>query len=214
MRMLSYFSSSRLLLGLTVVLGGALTLIGCDTVGTSGSSADDGGQLSVLLTDAPGDILEANVTIERVSVVPSTDTASGDADEGGLEVLSEDSMTVDLVQLQNDVTETLGTITIPEGSYSQIRLKTARDATVYYEDANGARQEADLMLPSADETGIKINFEEFTVGSAQDSIEVTLDFNVHESFVKAGQAGKYIFKPVVHAQSVVANGDTTTTSDG
>jgi len=212
MRMLFYFPT-RLLLGLAVALGGALTLIGCDTVGTSGST-DEGGQLSVLLTDAPGDILEANVTIERVAVVPSTDTASGDADKGGLEVLSKDTMDVDLMQLQNGVTKALGSITIPEGNYSQIRLKTARNATVYYEDANGDRQKADLMLPSADETGVKINFKEFTVGSAQDSIEVTLDFNVQESFVEAGQAGKYIFKPVVHAQSIVANGDTTTTSDG
>lgn len=207
MRTTSIFSSPpRFLLALALVLSGAVALVGCDTVGSSAS--DDEAQLSVLLTDAPGDILEAHVTIERVAIVPSNDTASGDADTEGIEVLSEDSVTVDLVQLQDGVTETLGEIEIPAGDYSQIRLVTARDATVYYEDADGASQEADLMLPSADETGVKINFETFTVDGNQDEIEVTLDFDVEESFVEAGQSGTYIFKPVVQAESVATDGNT------
>lgn len=209
MRMYS-FSTSRFLLALTFVLGGALALVGCDTVGTSESSSDSG-QFTVKLTDAPGDILEANVTITRVSVVPTDDSSSGDAEEGGIEVLSEDSMSVDLMQLQDGVTETLGQIEIPEGSYSQIRLVTSRHATAYYEDANGEKQQAELMLPSADETGIKVNFQEITIDDSQDEVEVTLDFDVQESFVKAGQSGTYIFKPVVQAQSVSVNGQNTGT---
>lgn len=206
-------STTRALLAFAVVLSGAVALVGCDTVG-SDASDDESGQLRVLLTDAPGDILEAHVTITRVAVVPSADSADGDAEDGGIDVLSEDSITVDLVELQDGVTETLGDVTIPAGRYSQIRLITAREATVYYEDANGEAQEADLMLPSADETGIKINFEEFTVDEASDDIEVTLDFNVEDSFVEAGASGTYIFKPVVHAQSVVANSDTLDSDNG
>lgn len=192
----------------------ATALVGCDTIGTTGAddSTDATGQLRVELTDAPGDILEASVTITRVSIVPSEDAASGEAEEGGIEVLSEDSMTVDLVKLQDGVTETLGQIEIPEGSYSQIRLVTAREATVYYEDADGLKQEAELMLPSADQTGIKINLPEFTIDESQDEVEVTLDFDVKESFVKAGRSGKYIFKPVVQAQSVSVNEEATETA--
>ncbi len=200
-------STARLLLALAVVIGGAAALVGCDTVG-SGASSDEEGRLRVLLTDAPGDILEAHVTITRVAIVPANDSADGDAGEGGLEVLSEDSVTVDLVELQNGVTETLGDVTIPAGTYGQIRLVTAREATVYYEDADGEARAADLKLPSADETGIKINFEPFTVDEATGEIEVTLDFDVEKSFVKAGASGTYVFKPVVHAQSVVVDGDT------
>lgn len=211
MRMYSYFSStSHFFLAVAFVLGGALALVGCDTIGTSGTSSDDGAQLSVLLTDAPGDIVEAHVTIERVAIVPSEDT-TGDAEEGGIEVLSDDTVTVDLVQLQDGVTETLGETTIPEGRYSQIRFVTARDATVYYEDAEGNKQEADLMLPSADETGIKINFDALTIDEALDAVEVTLDFDVEDSFVKSGESGKYIFKPVVKAQSIVVDDDTVAT---
>lgn len=197
---------SRLRFGIALaLLVGALVATGCDTVGTNG---DVSGQLTVKLTDAPGDILEANVTITRVAVVPTDDSASGDANDGGIEVLSEDPLTVDLVQLQEGVTETLGQVEIPEGSYSQIRLVTARSATVYYEDAAGTKQKAQVRLPSAGETGVKINFEEFTIDESGDEIEVTLDFDVEESFVTAGQTGTYVFKPVVQARSVVVNGQT------
>lgn len=179
-------------------------LIGCDTIGVDeADDGSDGGTLRVELVDAPGDILEANVTITRVAIVPTEDSADGEAEEGGIEVLADDSITVDLVRLQNGVSETLGEIEIPEGTYSQIRFITAREASVYYEDANGERQQAELKLPSADETGIKVNFDAFTIDDRADSVEVTLDFNVEESFVRAGQSGMYIFKPVVQAESVV-----------
>jgi hypothetical protein len=201
----------RFILSIALVLSGAIAFTGCDSVGTSDT---DGGQLTVLLTDAPGDITKAEVTIERVSVVPSEEATEGDAEEGGIEVLSDESMTVDLLTLQNGVTEMLGEITIPNGAYSQIRLVTAREATVEYEAQDGTTKSAELMLPSADETGIKINFDEFTIDEASDQVEVTLDFNVEESFVKAGQAGKYIFKPVVQAESVVTNEASDAESDG
>jgi hypothetical protein len=204
-------TTSRFVLSLAIVVSGALAFVGCDSVGTSDT---DGGQLTVLLTDAPGDITKAEVTIEHVSIVPSEEATEGDAEEGGINVLSEESMTVDLLTLQNGVTEMLGEITLPNGTYSQIRLVTARDATVEYETAEGTTASAELMLPSADETGIKINFDEFTIDEASDQVEVTLDFNVEESFVQAGQSGKYIFKPVVQAESVVTNEASDAESDG
>jgi len=210
MNISTYFlSTSRFVPFLALVLSGALALTGCDTVGTSDASGESG-QLTVLLTDAPGDLTKAEVTIERVSIVPTGDSASGDAEEGGIEVLSEDPLTVDLLTLQDGATTALGEISIPEGRYSQIRLITARDATVYYEDANGDEQEADLMLPSADETGIKINFDEFTIDERSDEVEITLDFNVEDSFVQNGPTGRYIFKPVVQAESIVTNDAPTT----
>lgn len=50
--------------------------------------------------------------------------------------------------------------------------------------------------------------------SRPDSVEVTLDFNVEESFVRAGQSGMYIFKPVVQAESVVDLDDESDTGSG
>lgn len=198
-------SFSTLLLALLATTG--LLLTGCD----SGGSTGNGGTLAVQLTDAPGDIVEAVVTIEQVRAVPVDDTTDGDATEGGTKVLSDSSFTVDLTKLQGGVTELLGEVQLDAGTYSQIRLKTARQASALYEDSGGTAQEANLMLPSAEETGIKVNFEPVTLDSPDDRAEVTLDFSVEDSFVEAGQTGTYIFKPVVDAEAVVVNGDTTAT---
>ncbi|NBB75635.1 MAG: DUF4382 domain-containing protein [Bacteroidetes bacterium] len=195
----------------SVVLVFALALVGCDAAGTAESDpavSGETGTLHVHLTDAPGDLLEAHVTITRVAIVPTEDSASGDAEDGGIEVLSEDSMSVDLLTLQNGVTEALGEIEIPAGDYSQIRLVTSKEASVYYEDANGEKQEAELKLPSASETGIKVNLPAFTIDEASDEVEITLDFNVEDSFVQRGQGmGSYLFKPVVHTESMSINGE-------
>lgn len=167
--------------------------------------------MAVNLTDAPGDILEAEVTIEQVTAVKSDNAGSGDATEGGTPVLSDSAITVDLTTLQDGVTKFLGEVQLDAGTYSQIRLKTAREASVLYEDADGNEAEANLRLPSAQETGVKINFDPVSLESEDDRAEITLDFSVEESFVEGGSTGTYIFKPVVDASAVVVNGDTTST---
>jgi hypothetical protein len=192
---------------LAALVGLGLLVVGCDSSGTTGS----GGTLAVNLTDAPGDVVEAEVTIERVTAVPVEDSAEGDAREGGISVLTDSSFTVDLTRLQDGVTELLGEVQVPPGRYSQIRFVTAQEANVFYEDSTGNAVEANLMLPSANETGIKVNFDPIELDSENDRAEVTLDFSVEDSFVKAGQTGTYIFKPVVDASAVVVNGDTTST---
>lgn len=196
------YASTLLLIALAST---GLLLSGCD------SNESGGGTLAVNLTDAPGDILKAEVTIERVSAVRSSEASSGGATEGGTGVLTDSAVTVDLTRLQGGVTELLGEVQLDPGTYSQIRLKTARQATVMYENANGDSTEADLRLPSANETGIKVNFEPVELESEGDRAEVTLDFSVEDSFVEGGTTGTYIFKPVVDAKTVVVNGDTTST---
>ncbi|MFO8100202.1 MAG: DUF4382 domain-containing protein [Salinibacter sp.] len=193
---------------LAALVGVGLLVVGCDSSGTT----DEGGTLAVNLTDAPGDITEAEVTIERVTAVPVEDSAAGDAREGGVSVLTDSSFTVDLTRLQDGVTELLGEVQVPPGTYSQIRLVTADTANVMYETTSGDTTQADLEQPSASETGLKINFDPVELNSESDRAEVTLDFSVEESFVETGE-GTYIFKPVVDASAVVVNGDTTSTEN-
>lgn len=155
----------------------------------------DAGHIQVHLTDAPGDIAEAYVTIERVELVPS--------DEDSIVVLSDSTRRLDLLTLQDGVTETLADTTLPAGTYSQIRFIVGNDATIRLEDGSTPR----LKVPSGPQTGIKIVVPEFTVSAEQDTVDVTLDFSVEDSFVKAGRSGMYIFKPTVKAQSVLVNGE-------
>ena len=206
---------SAVLFALTIGLG-LLGVTACDSAGPTTESPDDGsttaGTFDVRLTDAPGDVVQAIVTIKRVSVVPVEDSSDGDAREGGVELLSDSSFSADLTKLQAGVDTALaGADSIPAGTYGQIRLVTADTADVLYETTSEDTARATLKQPSASETGIKINFEPVTLDSPSDQAEVTLDFSVKDSFVKAGESGMFIFKPVVQAQSVLVNGDTTDT---
>jgi outer membrane murein-binding lipoprotein Lpp len=194
---------------LAAAVGTGLLLAGCDSGGSGG-----GGTMTVNLTDAPGDVQQAEVTIERVAAVSADNSSEGGAREGGVDVLSDSSFTTDLTRLQDGVTELLGEVQVPPGTYSQIRLVTADTADVLYETDSGGTASATLKQPSASETGIKINFDPVDLNSESDRAEVTLDFSVQESFVEAGQTGTYIFKPVVDAEAVVVNGDTTSTGGG
>jgi len=196
---------------------GLLGATACDSLGPGADETEDGSQggtFDVRLTDAPGDVTQAVVTIQRVSVVPVEDSSSGDAREGGIELLSDSAFTADLTKLQAGVDTALASVdSMPPGTYGQIRVVTADTADVLYETQDGGEAVAELKQPSASETGIKINFDPVTIESPEDQAEVTLDFSVKDSFVKAGRSGMYIFKPTIQAESVVANGDTTGTGD-
>lgn len=199
-----------------VVTAGLVAWAGCDSTGTTPGTGDNQDETSeppttraapsfdVRLTDAPGDVVQAIVTIERVAVVPVEDSADGHARNGGVELLADSTFSADLVELQAGVDTALARVdSLPTGTYGQIRLVTADTADVLYETAGGDTARANLKQPSASETGIKINFDPVTLADSTDRAQVTLDFSVAESFVKAGRSGKYIFKPVVQADTVV-----------
>jgi len=161
--------------------------------------------LQVHLTDAPGDVTKANVIIESVSIVPEEDTSDGDSTDVGVSVLSEENFEVDLTTLEGEVDTLMSELEIQSGTYSQIRMITANPDSfdVAYETTEGDTAQANLFIPSGSQTGIKVNFDSpLTVGSSLDTVDVTLDFNVEESFVARGPEGRtsdYNFKPTVQA---------------
>ena len=186
-----------LLVASLLALGAAAVLAGCDAGGDGGDDAG-GATLQVLLTDAPGDLAEARVTVDRVELLPQGG--------GGAVVLTDTDRTLDLLRLQNGVTATLAAEPIPAGTYTQMRFVVADEATVVLED--GTRQT--LIVPSGTQTGIKVVFAPVTVGGPADDVTVLLDFDVEDSFVQAGASGMYLFKPVVRTKAVAVNGQTRT----
>jgi len=154
-----------------ILLAGLLGWVGCDTMSTppaasSDASAEesppatsDAGHIQVHLKDAPGDIAEAYVTIRRVELVPSGNDS--------IIVLSDSTRKLDLLTLQNGVTETLADTTLPAGTYSQDRLIVGTDATIRLEDGSEPR----LKIPSGTQTGIKIVVPASTVVE-RDSVDV------------------------------------------
>lgn len=191
------------LFSLVFAVAATFGLAACDS---SGNASGGEANLQVRLTDAPGDIVEALVTVNRVAIVSADDTSEGDVEEGGIETLTQDAFQVDLTKLQNGVDTLMADVNIPAGEYGQIRLVTESSADVRYIGTDGDTLSTTAFLPSGAQSGVKVNLNGLTLADGE-SAELTLDFSVEESFVQRGN-GEYIFKPVVQTQSIEINDDT------
>jgi hypothetical protein len=172
--------------------GGAPEVVVGD--GRGGASSDprspDGrtapARLRLYLTDAPAAFDAVWVTIRHV------EAAVGGEGEGGWIPLTHRAQRFDLLTLRNDVTALLGDTGLPAGEYSQLRVFVS-DPTVVVDG-----QEHALTIPSADQTGIKVEFgAKFQGGTAY---AVVLDFDAEKSIVRAG--GRFLMKPVIHVKRV------------
>ena len=108
----------------------------------------------------------------------------------------------DLLELTRGESEMLGSFEMEAGQHTQLRFML--DAPIfdmgpvsnpgcYLEFEDGTTQ--DLFVPSGFETGYK------AVGAfrvpVNGSVNVTADFDVRKSVVKAGDSGKYLLKPTI-----------------
>jgi hypothetical protein len=181
--------------GSTNALGPAGT--GEDTTGT--------GTLSLMLTDAPRDDLQAvYVTIDEVQV------HMADGENGGWKTVVEPDpkRTFNLLELVNGVMEQLGVGVLKEGTYTQMRLiiGLAPDEGEGVFNILGHPHpfanyvivddtEIPLKVPSGVQTGVKLVHPfEIKVDLAT---ELILDFDAAKSVHKAGNSGKYILKPTI-----------------
>jgi hypothetical protein len=161
-----------------------------------GGGTDDGtGTMRVAMTDAPACGFQAvNVTVEKVRVHQSA--SAGDTDAGWQEVVLSPAKRIDLLTLTNGVLEELGQTALPAGSYTQLRLQLASNAsTPMANSVVTADGEVALDTPSAMQSGLKMNAD-ITVESGKVA-DLVLDFDACKSIVKAGNSGRYNLKPVV-----------------
>jgi len=213
---------TRLLAGV-LVASGLLFWAGCDSSGGMGETAQ--GDVTLRLTDAPAALDSAVVTIDRVNLVTEDgedddngdddtgdddgdngDDDSGDSDEDGLITLTEETRRIDLLQLQNGNTELLAEeVTVPEGEYTQLRFVLSNEAGANYVVVDGEKQP--LTVPSGAQSGIKIILPEVEIENDGDQIDITLDFDVEDSFIEQGN-GEYRFKPTIKVKNVFVNGRT------
>lgn len=202
-RMKSLFRRSSLAL----VAAMAISSASCDD-----PTAVQYGKLNLLLTDAPGDVLTAMVTIDRIYLQP------GEGGDAGRIVLREDDITVDLLTLADATAELISGVDIPVGSYSQLRfvvsgayleVETATGSAIYASspDYEGLPVDAEvdgaLIMPSLAQTGIKVTLpgDAIVVGE-DDVVTLVVDFDVAQSFGKlAGASGNWVMHPVVTAAS-------------
>ncbi len=169
----------------------------CDSDNVSAPSNGQG-TLILRLTDSPFPIdlvAEANVTITKI------DARNDSAVTGNpFIVLAEDTLSFNLLDLQNGVTATLVETDVPPGNYDLLRLFVS-EANVVLKDSTAF----DLKVPSGAQTGIKIFVQPAIQVIGDLSAELLLDFDVSKSFIVKGNPNTpagilgFNFKPVIRA---------------
>lgn len=168
------------------------------------------GEISLRLTDAPGDVIAAVVTIDQIYIQGSGDST------GGRIVLRDEDFTTDLLTLVGTTAELLETATIPVGSYGQLRFVIS-GAYLEVEGAGGASEfyasspsyaglpigttiTGGLQMPSLAQSGLKVNLPNNAVVINEDeTVTLTIDFDVAQSFGKLVGSGTWVMSPVLQA---------------
>lgn len=166
------------------------------------------GTVSLYLTDAPGDVQAAVVTIEEIYL-----TGSGDSSERV--VLRDIPFTTDLLTLVDSTHLLLEDAEIPAGTYGQLRFVIS-GAYLRVEGASGGSEiyasspsyaglpagavvAGSLQMPSLARSGLKVTLPgDALVVAADGSVSLVVDFDVAQSFGKlAGGSGNWVMSPVL-----------------
>jgi len=193
-------------LGRTVLplFAGALALTACESSG--GLTAENDAKLTIQLTDAPGDLKEAWVKIDRLVL---QGTVAGDSSSSRQEFTPTSTGYVNLLTLAGGKLQDLVSgVTVKPGTYQQLRV-VVKDAYVRTHDnrvfatsgaqlPSGTTASGELVCPGCSQSGFKVNFPGgVTIDPAGNTL--LIDFDVKQSFGhEAGKSGKFILKPVLH----------------
>lgn len=168
------------------------------------------GKLTLHLTDAPGDVVSAVVTIDQIYLQGGTDSGAA-----GRIILRDEPLTVDLLTLVDTTKVLLENVDVPVGSYSQLRfiisgafveVEGATENSIYatagYDELpDGVTADGMLIAPSYAQTGLKVTLPSGVVVINEDeTATLVVDFDVSQSFgQQAGASGMWVMTPVVHA---------------
>jgi hypothetical protein len=194
---------------LLVPFAAALALGACDSATESRDA-----RLTILLTDAPGDLAEAWVRVDRIYLQGSSEGEGG----GRVDLLNTETDWVDLLTLSGGRTaELVGDAAVPAGQYGQLRFVVCdawirtTDDRVYASSAAvlpaGVTATGTLHLPSACQSGFKVTLPDGGLRLENESTILVVDFDVSQSFGhQAGQSGRWVMRPVMHATHVGMSG--------
>lgn len=186
-----------------------------NSTGPDGINGGNGKGVTLLLTDAPGDVEAAVVTISEVFFIGN----------GGARInLLSQPFTGDLLTLQNAVATMVQGVEVPAGSYSDLRLvvtgayievesegggsRIFASSPTYAGLPAGANVAGTLHMPSFGSSGLKVKLPGGKLDVGAGETIVLIDFDVKESFGhEAGKSGKWVLSPVVHATNVTFGGN-------
>jgi hypothetical protein len=186
-----------------------MVLAGCST------GPDDTSRVTVLLKDAPGDVLEAVVTIDRIYLQGGEDAAAegteAESQEAGQVILLDEPVTVDLLTLADQWMTLVDGVEVPSSQYGQLRfvisgayikVETETGEQIFASSPDyaglpaGAEVTGELQMPSFAQSGLKVNFQGGL--SLQSESTLLVDFDVAESFGKEAGSGMWVMHPVLN----------------
>ena len=180
------------------ILAAVIFLSGCNK--TSDGPGNSGpGKLVVKVTDDPFNINyveSATITISKIEI-----RQAGQPDGTPFTVISNDTLTFDLLKLRNGVTQELLNIDIPQGNYDLIRVYVDK-ASLKIKDQSIAYK---VKVPGGGQTGIKLFIGPALIVVGGLTSELLLDFDLAKSFVMRGNMAHsagvngFIFKPCIRA---------------
>lgn len=170
----------------------------------------DTGQLIIELTDAPfpfSEVKRVDVFIVRIDAkaAESDDAEVEDASKtSGWTTLVSPNALVNLVDFSNGKTVSLGTATVPAGTYRSFRMVIATDhSSITLNDG----VQPDVKWPSAGNNGIRVKLDQPVIISGTSNL--LIDFDLGRSFVMRGNnisKNGLLFKPVVRGTAQQSTG--------
>jgi hypothetical protein len=178
-------------------------LAACD-----GTGVEDGARVSVYLTDAPGDVDKVWVKIDGITLI-------GEEQED-VALLGDFEELILVSELVGQARQIVDDAAVDPDTFQQLRLLIGGavlltgDGGVYAMEGtelpDGVSDEdvGVLQCPSCAQSGLKIVVQG---GSPEveegDDVTIVLDFDIAQSFGKqAGNSGRWVMRPVVHATRV------------
>jgi hypothetical protein len=157
-------------------------------------SSDEKAKFQVRLTDAPGDFDEVNIDIQKVEV----HAEDGNPSNGWVTLEGTKAGVYNLLDFSNGVDTLLGSVSLPAGMVSQVRLVLGSNNSI---KVNGTTY--DLNVPSGSTSGLKINIHQTLEEGL--TYTVVLDFDAARSIVQSGNSN-YHLKPVIRAIAEATDG--------
>jgi len=178
----------KILFPLLLILAGITTFQSC-------KKNTGGAKLAVYLTDDPADYAEVNIDIKEVLV------NVGDNGQENWKSVPITPGIYNLLDFRNGLDVLLGSIELPAGKVSQMRMVLGPNNTLV--DSSGKTY--DLKTPSAQQSGLKFNLNNVVLTEGI-SYKVWIDFDAGRSVVKAGNSGNYNLKPVIRTYTEAISG--------
>ena len=209
------------LLASAVVHIGRVEAVPAESEDDEGDEEDSAPSDSTSSSDstATSDSTSSDSTAGSIGVAAQQEEEEEEEEGGGPVVIVEEGGTFDLLELQDGITELLGSAEVDVGTYAQLRfiVDSARvelKEGLTFRDGSTSQQ---LKVPSGAKSGIKLNLAGADGDESNGGVEVEegeetsliVDFDVSQSFVVQGNPNTpagiqgFLFKPVLR----VAEGD-------